>query len=113
VEGEQRHGRIMRIDGRNGIRGYRYRLRNSRNESRIVPKPALGRSGTNTGMDDRVRIDLRCRSCGYGIVVAGEPPVCPLCHAHDWEPSYSAFPQPFGTDADAARWAATHDGQVV
>jgi hypothetical protein len=64
-------------------------------------------------MDDRTRTDLRCRSCGYGIVVAGEPPACPLCRAHDWEQSYSAFPQRFGTDPDAAPLVATQDGQVA
>src|SRR5438034_960122 len=32
------------------------------------------------------RHDLRCRGCGYGIVVAGPPPPCPLCRSSNWAP---------------------------
>jgi rubrerythrin len=32
------------------------------------------------------RVDLRCRACGYGVVVVGPPPACPICHATDWVP---------------------------
>jgi hypothetical protein len=64
-------------------------------------------------MDDPLRVDLRCRSCGYGIVVAGEPPACPICHSHDWKPIPTTFPQRLGSDADAAGRVAAHDRQVV
>lgn len=30
------------------------------------------------------RIELQCRMCGYGAVVRGDPPDCPMCHANDW-----------------------------
>lgn len=30
------------------------------------------------------RRDLRCRACGYGIVIAGQPPPCPLCQSSNW-----------------------------
>jgi len=32
------------------------------------------------------RVELQCRSCGYGAVVRGDPPDCPMCHANDWVP---------------------------
>jgi len=56
-----------------------------------------------------MRVDLRCRGCGYGIVVAGDPPTCPLCRSHDWEPISTAFPQWLGSDADAGEAVAAHD----
>jgi hypothetical protein len=30
------------------------------------------------------RSDWRCRVCGYGIVVAGRLPECPMCRSDDW-----------------------------
>ena len=30
------------------------------------------------------RSDWWCRVCGYGIVVAGRPPACPMCRSDDW-----------------------------
>jgi cold shock CspA family protein/DNA-directed RNA polymerase subunit RPC12/RpoP len=32
----------------------------------------------------RETAELRCGECGYGIVVSGEPPVCPMCRASAW-----------------------------
>ncbi len=32
------------------------------------------------------RVELQCRACGYGAVVRGDPPECPMCHANDWVP---------------------------
>jgi hypothetical protein len=32
------------------------------------------------------RAELRCAGCGYGIVVSGSVPPCPMCRANDWEP---------------------------
>jgi len=29
--------------------------------------------------------ELSCGRCGYGIVVAGEPPACPMCRSSAWE----------------------------
>ncbi len=33
-----------------------------------------------------VRTELRCAGCGYGIVVSGSVPLCPMCQATNWEP---------------------------
>lgn len=29
--------------------------------------------------------ELACGRCGYGIVVASEPPACPMCRSTAWE----------------------------
>jgi rubrerythrin len=84
-------------------------LRNSLNESRGTPRRLDATSAIHKGMDDRIRVDLRCRGCGYGIVVAGDPPTCPLCRAQDWEPISTSFPQRLGSDADARDVVAAHD----
>ena len=34
-----------------------------------------------------VKSDLRCASCGYGIVASEAPEECPMCRAKEWEPS--------------------------
>jgi rubrerythrin len=31
------------------------------------------------------RAEYRCASCGYGIIVYGQPPSCPLCREPRWE----------------------------
>jgi hypothetical protein len=31
------------------------------------------------------RAELRCAGCGYGIVVSGPVPLCPMCRTSDWE----------------------------
>jgi len=31
------------------------------------------------------RAELRCVGCGYGIVVSGPVPLCPMCRTSDWE----------------------------
>jgi rubrerythrin len=28
--------------------------------------------------------DLWCGGCGYGVVVRGEPPECPICRQRSW-----------------------------
>jgi rubrerythrin len=28
--------------------------------------------------------ELFCRECGYGIVVRGDPPECPMCRSDAW-----------------------------
>jgi hypothetical protein len=30
--------------------------------------------------------ELRCRSCGYGVVAYRAPSICPMCRSSDWEP---------------------------
>jgi rubrerythrin len=40
------------------------------------------------------RLEQRCSHCGYGIVVAGPPPRCPLCGSTDWSVSARAGTQP-------------------
>jgi rubrerythrin len=32
------------------------------------------------------RVEFRCAGCGYGIVVSGPLPLCPMCRTNDWEP---------------------------
>jgi rubrerythrin len=32
------------------------------------------------------RRELVCAGCGYGVVVAREPPRCPMCHGSSWRP---------------------------
>jgi len=49
------------------------------------------------GLLDALRLaqELRCRSCGYGIVVRNEPPCCPMCGGGVWErPARSPFRSP-------------------
>jgi rubrerythrin len=31
--------------------------------------------------------ELRCSKCGYGIMVSGEPPMCPMCRSSAWQAS--------------------------
>jgi hypothetical protein len=31
------------------------------------------------------RAEYRCASCGYGIIVYGQPPSCPMCREPRWE----------------------------
>jgi hypothetical protein len=31
------------------------------------------------------RAEYRCASCGYGLVVYGQPPSCPMCREPRWE----------------------------
>jgi len=38
---------------------------------------AAGRKGKRT--------EYRCAACGYGIVVCGQPPGCPMCREARWE----------------------------
>jgi hypothetical protein len=32
----------------------------------------------------RDRSEWRCRSCGYGLIVRGTLPSCPMCRSYDW-----------------------------
>jgi rubredoxin len=48
------------------------------------------------------RAEYRCAACGYGIVVDGQPPRCPMCSEPGWEHvEWAAFLPaarvPFGT----------------
>ena len=31
--------------------------------------------------------EFRCGECGYGIMVSGKPPACPMCRSFSWETS--------------------------
>jgi rubrerythrin len=31
--------------------------------------------------------ELRCAECGYGAIVHGRVPVCPMCGGTSWEPT--------------------------
>ena len=42
-------------------------------------------TGSNTGLADTDdRLEIRCRSCGYGAVVAQFPERCPMCGGVLW-----------------------------
>jgi rubrerythrin len=34
----------------------------------------------------RLRLDLRCAGCGYGVVVVQAPERCPMCQGVAWVP---------------------------
>lgn len=51
-----------------------------------------------------VKSDLRCASCGYGIVASDVPDECPMCRAKDWEP---AAWRPFSRRSDFRPHEAT------
>jgi hypothetical protein len=36
--------------------------------------------------DPTARAELRCGSCGYGVVVSDPPPACPMCQTNGWDP---------------------------
>ena len=41
---------------------------------------------------DVAKGSFRCSECGYGVVVAGGLPLCPMCGSTAWEESaWSAF----------------------
>jgi hypothetical protein len=48
------------------------------------------------------RAEYRCAACGYGIIVYGQPPSCPMCSEPRWEhvewrPFSQLLDFPFGT----------------
>jgi hypothetical protein len=64
-------------------------------------------------MNEPARTELRCRTCGYGIVVSGEPPTCPLCRSDDWVEVHTTFPQLLGDGADAFDPRSADDRYVL
>ena len=64
---------------------------------------AAGRPGT--------RAEYYCAACGYGIVVYGRPPGCPMCSEGrwehvEWQPSFQLLDDlalPFGTQSQRRR----------
>ena len=36
---------------------------------------------------DAVKGEYHCSECGYGVVVLGVLPECPMCRASAWEPA--------------------------
>jgi hypothetical protein len=54
------------------------------------------------------RAEYRCAACGYGVVVCGRPPGCPMCSEARWEyvewrPSSQLFDElalSFGTESE-------------
>ena len=36
---------------------------------------------------EAVKGEYRCAECGYGVVVLGVLPECPMCRTSTWEPS--------------------------
>ncbi len=33
----------------------------------------------------RAKGEFRCSECGYGVVVSGSLPICPMCRGETWE----------------------------
>ena len=60
------------------------------------------------------RAEYRCAGCGYGIIVYGQPPSCPMCREPRWEHVESRpfsqlldFPSaPAASDVDSARFSS-------
>jgi hypothetical protein len=46
-----------------------------------VERGAVSAGGGRKGK----RVEYRCAACGYGIVVYGQPPSCPMCREVRWE----------------------------
>jgi rubrerythrin len=52
-----------------------------------VASATLTRRQQQRAHDARVeRRELVCACCGYGIVVRGRVPTCPMCRSESWEP---------------------------
>jgi hypothetical protein len=54
------------------------------------------------GEGEEVQGEYRCAECGYGVVVVGALPACPMCRGSVWEPTAR---DPF---APAARRGRAH-----
>jgi hypothetical protein len=91
-----------RVPPRARIEGSTLARRASAGSSRPAPKRAAHPSEIRRQLQDLrrrttravgdpgsmrvLRRDLRCRVCGYGIVIAGSPPPCPVCRSKTWVP---------------------------
>jgi hypothetical protein len=52
------------------------------------PCSAVGLEGKSvTVASPRVSGEFRCATCGYGIIVNGAPPTCPMCRTTSWNPT--------------------------
>jgi hypothetical protein len=65
-------------------------------ERRESPEPvALAREAEDAAVEGGIvaagrgrqgkRAEYRCAACGYGIIVYGQPPRCPMCPETHWE----------------------------
>jgi rubrerythrin len=60
---------------------------------------ARGRAGRGELGPKTGKAELRCSGCGYGLIVLGPPPACPMCRERAWH----AFPRGrLGTSGRAA-----------
>ena len=50
----------------------------------VAPVRQAGGSEVAAGRKGK-RAEYRCAACGYGIVVYGRPPGCPMCSEARWE----------------------------
>ena len=50
----------------------------------VAPVRQAGGSEVAAGRKGK-RAEYRCAACGYGIVVYGRPPGCPMCREARWE----------------------------
>ena len=39
----------------------------------------------------RITVEFRCAECGYGIMISGEIPTCPMCRASAWQTPEAAL----------------------
>lgn len=49
----------------------------------VAPSDQAGPAVSGTVVQ---QAEFRCAGCGYGIVVSGILPRCPMCQTSDWEP---------------------------
>ena len=75
---------------------------------REAEDPAVERSmAVARGGREGKRVDYRCVVCGYGIVVYGRPPGCPMCREARWQ-----HVEPHRTTAPGYEWMM-RVGQLV
>ncbi len=59
------------------------------------------------------RAEYQCAACGYGIVVYGQPPSCPICNEARWEHvEWRPFSQLLADERELAAGAGRDRGGV-
>jgi hypothetical protein len=81
-------GTVRRLTGRVGPSPSK--TEPGRGAIRVVTRARLDvvpgdRTGSALSSATEERVEFRCTGCGYGIVVSGSLPLCPMCRSSDWE----------------------------
>jgi cold shock protein len=50
-----------------------------------VPAPLVEGTSVTVSSPPAISSEFRCAACGYGIIVSGALPTCPMCRATSWE----------------------------